>query len=32
MNTYRGSVSAADLAALAAGRPAIEDLAGAALR
>jgi hypothetical protein len=32
MNTYRGSVSAADLAALVAGRPAIEDLAGAALR
>lgn len=32
MNTYRGSVSDADMAALAAGRRAIEDLAGAALR
>ena len=32
MNTYRRSVSDSDAAALAAGRRAIEDLAGAALR
>ena len=32
MNTYRGCATAADDTALAAGRRAIEDLAGAALR